>query len=424
MNRFNLISQSWRWFAFGAVLLLTAHPCSAQTSPLLPQDSVRVALLKTDRVMIGRIKEEKDFYQIQLDTDSKVSIPRPQVLFVGNSVEEVYEFKKSLVKNWRTGDHFQLTRWCIANDLAEQAIEHFEATTKLANGHPKVHQLGLELQKKLLSDPAFREHLGLLPMEATNKSTNSPEPTSVVTAAMEATRSLSPIATNVFHARIQPILVNRCGQAACHGVQSQNSLRLIEPFGKSAVRTSSENLQAVLANLDRHAPSDLPRLVQLATTAHGLQKQPGISIADGQLLAELTNWVQMIEHPVVTAEGQNGVSNTTQEGAFVVPAVASSNEPQSNSLSPVPLGSAPVLRTVPDSMSTSYQGGILIQPQFIDLRHGSDPFPGATPSSADLEALNRELDRILSLEQGRIPTTPLADPFDPEAFNSRNQQQN
>jgi hypothetical protein len=407
------------------VILSSAGPCGFAMAQALGG----AILLKNDRVIEGKIEPSGDFYSVQLAEQARVSIPKSQVLQIGENKKALYLFKKSSIKRWQPGDHFQLTRWCMVNGLLAEAAEHYQQVASEAGEHPRVKQLALELQSKLLEVPEFRQFLGLearppvaspfsqmiepksVAAQAHNTSPVLPASnTSLVAAAMHP-----PIAAH-FSRRIQPILLNRCGQTACHGAQSENSLRVIEPYRNAYERVSSENLQSTLSQVSMKREEMSP-LLYYATTAHGLQRQPGISVTETQLLNELVSWIQFVQNPVAAAVAERplgAVPGMAWPAAQAGTATRGIPKPAGDALVPVPPGESG-LRPVPKT-------GLPANPE---------DFPsGDVPLESEIEALDRQLRQILgepqpaaSMLPDRQSQTPASlnlqsrDPFDPAVFN-------
>lgn len=354
-----------------------ATDTSSDSLIVSPQQAV--LLKKTDRIMFGTVRLNGNYYEVEIADQSRVSIPREQVDFIGAGAEEVYQHKCRSITRWKTGDHFQLTRWCLQNRLLVHAIDHFAEVEKQSPNHPAVNQLGAELQQKILSDEQFRAFAGL-PVLNTAKAIATARPAAadrVSTASTNAKLTEHPQIAVYFNDRVQPILMNRCSQAACHGASSTNALRLFEPRGNAYVRVSSENMKRVLALIDPDE-SGTPKLLSYATKLHGAQRLPGIAISESSLIDELKKWIHFSQNPVV-------------------PAVAMQSPLPTSKLNPLAPGSTP-LRSVPGSSSQV-------------------EFPAGTtrPAISEIDALDAQLNHILAKEKS-IPATP-QDPFDPAEFN-------
>ena len=379
-----------RTVPIAAAILVTAaaltHSQSTSESggeSLIVSSPQAVLLKKTDRILFGTVRLNGNYYEVEIADQSRVSIPRDQVDFVGASAEDVYQHKCRNITRWRTGDHFQLTRWCLQNRLLAQAIEHFAEVEKQAPSHPAVTQLGAELQQKILSDEKYRSFAGLPALKVAPPVAVSPTKTDGVSQAGVNTQVVEhPQVAVYFNDRVQPILMNRCSQAACHGASATNSLRLFEPRGKAYARVSVENMKQVLALIEPDE-SGSPKLLSFATTPHGPQRLPGIAISESTLIDELKNWIRFSQNPVVPAVAQSPLTTSK--------------------LNPLALGSAP-LRAVP-AAATQVE------------------FPAGTtrPAASEIDALDAQLKQILANDKS--VSAAAKDPFDPAEFNRQAEQQ-
>jgi hypothetical protein len=388
-----------------------AEPNSLIVSTLLDSPQQAVLLKKTDRVMVGAVRLNGHFYEIEIADESRVSIPRDQVEFVGANAEEVYQYKCRGITRWKTGDHFQITRWCIQNKLLVHAIDHFEEVERQSPNHPSVKQLGAELQQKILSDESFRVFAGLPPLTTATVAAANPKAVGNVSLA-SATSQIAehPQVSIYFNDRIQPILMNRCSQSACHGATSNNALRLLEPRGKAYASVSSENLKHVLAMV---APdeSETPRLLSYATKAHGTQRLPAIALTETALIEELKKWIRFSENPVVPAVATHNPlatiptasSASATSPSVTSPSVTNTRAENSAKLNPLSPGSSQ-LRAVPGSSS---------QVEF--------PAGLSKPTVSEIDALDAQLDKILSKQMPK--SSAARDPFDPAEFNRQAEKQ-
>ncbi len=364
-----------------------------------------VLLKKTDRIMTGNVRAVGKYLEIEIADQSRVSIPQDQIAYIGENLEAVYEFKKRSVSRWAVGDHFQLTRWCIQNGLLDHAVEHYLEVNRQAAQNDSVKRLGAELEQKILADESFRQYVGLAPLHAAS----APAPSTTSKAAEQAavtTASFAGFDGNQaeislrFTDRIQPILINRCSQAACHGVNASTGWRIVEPIGKSYARISAENLRQVLLQLEQDQ-NNVPKLIRFATQPHGLQRESGINAVEVGLLDELKRWIRFVENPVTYAVASQNTLASEVAGASLAGAVQPLQPNALNVLTPVAPG-ASQLRSVPRAAV------------------GSDFPTGETrPSMSEIDALEAQLDRILTNQAAGGAS---ADPFDPAEFNRQTGQ--
>lgn len=372
----------------------------------------RVVLLKeTDRVLSGRVLQRAGFYEVEIGPNSRVSIPTEKVAQVADSLKDLYQTKRAGISPTSIGDHFQLTRWCLLNGLLPQAAEHYAIVARGNANHPRVKQLGVELEEQMLQDQGFRDYLGLEPLPQPGVDTgvaaetkSAPKDPSVVTAStFEARSALHPEIARHFATRVEPILLNRCSQAACHGVQGTSSLRLLEPYGRTHAQTAAENLTSVLKQVPSD-PNQIAPLLHFATSAHGTQRTPAIEVSDAKLIQELQDWIGFVRNPVVSAVGTAG------------------NSYGNPGLKPVGPGGAS-LRRVPQAASSGNSAIAAKSGQPTDRQE--IPFPatgfpvGVQPPSLDeLDVLDAQLQEILG-EARTGGAAGAEDPFDPAEFNRK-----
>ncbi|MBT4013233.1 MAG: hypothetical protein HOF15_13060, partial [Planctomycetaceae bacterium] len=102
---------------------------------------------------------------------------------------------------------------------------------------------------------------------------------------------------------VQPLLLNRCALAACHGPNPKSSFVLFRTSAKRIIpqRISLRNLYNTLATLDLVQPEN-SSLLKAATTVHGPQNQPTLGVDESEIIASLVDWVRVVAttpHPLV-----------------------------------------------------------------------------------------------------------------------------
>ena len=440
------------WSSLGLVAWL------AVASPCLGQESRPGALLlkQTDRVIRGQIVARGEFYEVELAPNSRISIPKQNVAHVADSLEELYQIKRRSVAQWSVGDHYQLTRWCLLHDLLEHAAEHYAQTVQQAPEHPRVRQLGIELQERMLQDPQFRHYLGLPPLAsptpqataaaalpapagsaatpslaagstagvpaATAAPQNSVELASVELAtAPTAVAAYSAELVHAYTDRVQPILLNRCSQAACHGPGRPQLLRLGPPYSTAASRITAENLASVLRHVGSDSGERSP-LLEFATRAHGIQPAAAIAASETRLLQELEKWISLVHSPVVPAVAT--AANAAQSQVRTAEQIAL--EPYATAVTLIPVDpAAPQLRQVPREAAAPGAPAASGAPATASsdrspppVAAGAFPLGASPPTAAEIDALEAQLKSLLGEGPASPPAAP-RDPFDPAEFNRR-----
>lgn len=392
---------------------------------VIAQSTQAVVLLKNDRVLEGDVEKQGDSFAIKIATASRVMLPKDQVQYIGTSKLDLYQYKLRGILKPSAGDHFKLSRWCMVNGLLDQAVIHYLEAAAWNGENPSIKRLAVELKEQLLKVPEFREYLGL-PDESTGVRT------SVVSLAVARTgtgeagggvqqaggvQELPPQeVVAVFGERIQPILLNRCSQAACHGGQTKTPLRIIEPHARFGPQTNTNNLKSVLAYVPER--DGISPLIGYATRAHGLQRRPGVELAESQLLEELRNWVALVQNPVVPGHDVSSSGSAPLQSFDSLRSIGSP-EGRGSSLSPVVRGNEP--RPVPNSSNNPAAAPSQDATRASTLDQWRSPavVPNSGANGADHEALAPNAAPVREPTVVLPGTASSGDPFDPKAFNLR-----
>jgi hypothetical protein len=235
----------------------------------------------------------------------------------------------------------------------------------------------------------------------------------VVAASHKLESPPHPHVVERFGERVQPLLISRCSQAACHGGQAENRLRLINPNSKFFAQTSADNLASLLPFTQPDANEVVP-LLAYATQAHGLQRQPGVAITEASVVAELQAWVELVHNPVVTA-----VAAAPAPGLRPIPGGLLPVDRDTGQLKQVPRGDA-----LPSSSNPAPGTPAPGSPFSGSPAAGNIQFPPGLnpPSLGELDALERQFNQLRPASPGtsNLPdASTLRDPFDPAEFNRR-----
>lgn len=207
----------------------------------------RLLLLFDGRVIIGDISEVAGGYAVRR-AEGTITLPFEFVRLTATTLLNAYEKQRDNLENPNAQQHLTLARWCLRHRLQEQAVTELEAALKLEPFRTEA--------RELLQLIAAAE-------QSAEQQRTGPEP--ATTNPVEQTSAgISPDNHLEFIRRIQPLLVNKCGNATCHGSASSNSLRLHNVrTGRRHQRIhSDQNLAMVLEFVDADFPLHSPLLRQ------------------------------------------------------------------------------------------------------------------------------------------------------------------
>lgn len=233
------------WASF-ALALAIAH-AAAQSEPAPRTDPFafgapppQLLVLFDGRVLRGRISDRPGGYMIEHAAGTEV-IPYEFIRLTAASLDDAYIKQRDGLTKPTAGDHLQLAQWCCEHQLYAQAAEQLTAALKLEPNRSEARAL---LQK--IADASPEQVGGSVRFIA------EPRP------RQHAPTGISTETQAEFVRRVQPILINRCGDARCHGSAATNSLKLINVrTGRRQQRLETEaNLAAVLRQIDRQQPDN------------------------------------------------------------------------------------------------------------------------------------------------------------------------
>ncbi len=235
--------------------MLTVGPASAR--PPLGGPSPGILALHNGQVITGKILRDGDRYVVTLGESATIRIPVTAVEFHGNNLRHIYRLKEAAVLSNDISGQLRLAQWCIRQGLLAEAERLLERTTPQRN-----FTQWSDLQRRLT--------LAQRPTVATSA-------TQAIAAVGKPPPQLEQLLENIstsnlqqFTSFVQPLLLNRCSTATCHGAQSKSSFKLIKPSRGRAIPTryTQRNLYNTWQTLDPQKPDQSP-LINITTAPHG-----------------------------------------------------------------------------------------------------------------------------------------------------------
>lgn len=237
---------------------------SSVNRPTGTDNGERVLVLRTGRVMQGRIKTISTGWLVSTDRGNAV-IPFGQVHFDADDLNEAYLRLRIQNGSPTVASHLRLAEWCLSQGIMAEAAR--------------------ELRDALDKDPAnetARLMLDRVDTEIRRRTPQEPEPEAtqdvVILTEQEApaedreVRSLSglsPETAREFVASIQPLFLNKCGNARCHGTASDNEFQLTRMrAGASNSRIVSESNLAAVLNYLQPSQNGQARLLEIVRRSH------------------------------------------------------------------------------------------------------------------------------------------------------------
>ena len=369
--------KSVYWLAiFLPAVAVCAHSAGADKAPLAPQRGV--LLLTNGELIEGTIMPAGDRYDVHL-ADGEIRVRRSQVALVARDARECYLHKRSGIEFGRAQDYLDLAEWCLRNNLTDEAAKEIAQAKQVDAAHPKIPlleaRLGLAVEKPAAHEPAKHDE------------------------AKPAARSLDAVLRNLpagsvesFTNSVQPLLLNFCARAGCHGPQSTGAMRLerIPPNRFTGRKSTQRNLSSVLAMIDREKPEH-SKLLVAPVGPHGGSNLPIFTDRRQSQYRQLVQWV----YHVVGDKLPAAPPTLKERTAPLLEQGPQPGDPPSDAAPDEPVAAEGATVVPPSSAPGATAGLSSSVPQSELMRRLQSP----TPSNAD----------------SFVPK----DPFDPEIFNRR-----
>ena len=220
--------------------------------------SERMLLLVSGRVVSGQIIKSGDNYTVRKPT-GEMFIPGSQVRMECQDLRDCYrKLQSQLPGEQPARERYQLANWCLKMQMMNEARNELQAAVMIDSTYLEARELLSKLDAIL--DPDSKS----------NPEPKSNAPDGASKAILRAHYGINDIQilgglsrdqAREFTERIQPILLNNCTRAGCHGGHSDSALKLEKPApgSPSGKRQTERNLNTLLKYIDRKDPlnSDL-----------------------------------------------------------------------------------------------------------------------------------------------------------------------
>jgi hypothetical protein len=244
--------------------------------PQSPRAHGHVLLLDNQRTVEGDIELDGGQYRVRRQV-GETWVPAGNVLCLCENLEEAYQFLEKRANLRDADEHIRLGRWCQLHGLRPQSLAEAKAALALSPQNDEAQRL-LQILQRAASVPA-------------------PAPSPVPDAAKPVPSTMLPSfevnaeVMGQFVSRVQPVLMNAC--ATCHASSQAGSFRLVRAQHGGVVNrhATQQNLQAVLAQVNRDHWETSPLLTK-AVTVHGQANQPPLKNRQAPPFRNLEEWVR------------------------------------------------------------------------------------------------------------------------------------
>lgn len=347
------------------------------------QEPLRIVVLTNGQVFTGPVSQRIEGYMVQVP-EGEVLVPHGMVRVVASSIPDAYTRMHDNLVNPTANERLDLAQWCLQQNLLEEARTETMAALRLEperrEGRMLLQQIESRLHKptvligKPSSTGSSAASSGTSPVvpnvlppsgakPAGGAADNGPglfqqqwQLATLTSDIPEPAGGLSREAVSTFVRQIQPLLQNRCGNAACHGSQVQNRLRL-HPFPANRPNRleSDRNLSTLMGLIEPRNAEGSPLLAR-ALEQSGPHAKLFVGPRAEQQRQALVEWVTQVAGELKpraplpsgrTAKTPWNPPSGSQRHAIVTvsheePAATSAATPPIAGATPLPIAGEPV----------------------------------------------------------------------------------
>jgi len=426
-------SQSSRCIAlFSSWLLVIAAICGDPCVDLRAAEAEPLVLLTNGNILRGSAQVQGDVVILNREDGNKLRLRRDQVLHIANTLDELYRYRSQQRTSHNSASHIDDAKWCLRNGLVASAEAELSKLVELDPSHPEVGRIRRQIESAKSPHAKAPLVLPTAPPEhvVASRAATAPMP-----------EGISPTSVAAFVSRVQPLLINRCGNTGCHRTGSDTKFQLSH-LGVN-VRVSARMTQRNLISALNHVNMDDPfssQLLKYSKAPHGGDNIPSAGHAAQSAETTLRDWLSQLgryPQPLVAntifdagPSGTNRLASAAVAGPWPIVQVANTElgpegftTDANGELVYNPAGRSDVASAA-DSNPTPSD---LVPPGWPAPVIGpiirKDPFgastnqngPGATPRNHASVSQPTE-----SVRPKRLPT--IENPFSADLFNRQHQQ--
>lgn len=374
--RLRLASAAF-WIVVGLIGTASVRaPGQGAASQHVPS-GVCVLLLDNEQAIEGEIAVADGCYSVRLK-DGTIRVRQQDVRMVCRSYEECYVRMQAASQPDSIHDHLRLASWCTRYGLDELARRELAAAEAIDPHHAMVAVLRRRLEASIA------------PKKPPRADTDAE--TALDTAELERIVASLPTPTvESYTAAVQPLLLNQCAAAGCHGGRSESDYQLLRaPANRlPSQRITQRNLAATLEWINTDRPEASP-LLTVPLTPHGTSQAAIFTEKQLDQYRRLVVWVYS-----VAASRQAAVQNAPVERSL--------------------LGLGPP--------SSVVQAAAAPQGKNVAASYTEPPWEGGQTARASevaqVSATELGIGKPQPKRGANISTFVPKDPFDPEIFNRR-----
>ncbi len=254
--------------------------CHCAEEPAPAKITLPNLMVMTDgRTMTGEITIQAGGYAVE-KLGGKMFVPKEQVRCVARDLRDAYRIQRESQTDPSAASLIQLAEWGISYRLYDEARDELIRALRRDPENETARKMLQRLEEQLLAQPKPRS----------NAPINSD---GFLVQEVESLGGLSKTTAAQFTSRIQPLLINRCGGASCHGSETTHEFRLshVRIENQNHRRSAEKNLAVVMKYIDTEDPQQ-SELLRVTRGPHGGQSVTLFGGSQGaNQLRSIRDWV-------------------------------------------------------------------------------------------------------------------------------------
>ena len=209
-----MFGNFWRFLAAAAIFAVPVTVTGAEQLGLSPVPEHGVVLLSNGQVIEGKITRVGELIYVTFP-NGEIRLKLSEVEFCCRDLKEGYRRKRAAMQPGNVRHHLAMTQWCLRHGLPDHAAAELSDAMAAEPSHPMIGVLNRRL--KMATQPPSKPSRGVEPAE----------PSPSFEELDRLVRRMPPGTVETFTDTIQPMLVNNCTAAGCHGPQPASEFWLI-----------------------------------------------------------------------------------------------------------------------------------------------------------------------------------------------------
>jgi len=425
----SITAQEPLWGGYSAGVPLSAMTAGTNN---LTDGTKKFFLLKTGLLVDATVTTGEDFVKLKSQYGT-MHVPKENIEFAGETREEVYRYKKSLIAPNSCTQELNFAEWCLNNGFHDEALAEFQVSLLTApNDNLKnyIQRRIEQVRHNTVQNDTIQNNTvqnGFVQNGSVQNGTaagyiNTATDDDAVdsdTVNSDTANSFDNWANGVpksvfdtFAKKVHPILVQRCASAACHGSNSSQKFKIAVPRQPGG-KTTRNNLRATVQFINPDNPGASPILSALVAQHAG--KRALFSVESEQY-NNVIDWFQLAAKelpPEWQNEmiAQNAVKSAPPPADSVKPAVKPTVSPPDVQAETVKVDTLP--KQFQDSLEAMTKAGLTKTGLKIQTA-------SAIPNVAEKNVAEKNIaEKNVTEKKGENKPESETDPFDPFRFNSK-----